>query len=338
MLTTTRSRLAAGVLALAMALAGCSSSGSGTDRAAGSSASSSGSSAAQSWPRTITHDKGTTQIKEQPKNIVSTSITLTGSLLAIGAPVTYSAATEVSSITDKQGFFSQWGEVAGERGVKVLYKNLKFDEEAVIAAKPDLIVVSSLGADSTADQYATLSRIAPTVVIDYSKPWQTVVKQLGRATGNEAGATKAIADFDARAKTARSKITPPGGGTANVVVWNGVAGPTAFAKAGSAHAEIIEALGFTVEAADDSADTSKAEKRNDFAFLSTENAVKNLKADTVFVARADTAVAADLKATKVLASAPAVKAGRVIALGADSFRIDYYSGLNIIKNVEAALS
>lgn len=334
MLTTTRSRLAAGVIAMALALTGCSSSGED----AADSAATPGKSSSQGWPRTITHAKGSTQIKEQPKRIVSTSVTMTGHLLAIGAPVTASAATEVSRITDKRGFFTQWSSVAQKKGVDVLYKNLEFDEEAVIAAEPDLIVVSSLGADSTADQYDKLSKIAPTVVVDYSRPWQDVVAQLGRITGHEDGAKKAVADFDSKLAAAKKNITVPGDGSANVVIWNGTGGETAFAKGGSAHAEIIEGLGFKVSGSDASADNSKEQKRGDFTFLSMENTVKNLSAQTVFVARADDATAADLKKAKVLANAPAVKADRVIAVGADTFRIDYYSALNIVKKAEAALS
>ena len=37
---------------------------------------------------------------------------------------------------------------AAEKGVEVLYPNLEFNEEAVLAADPDLIVVSATGADA----------------------------------------------------------------------------------------------------------------------------------------------------------------------------------------------
>lgn len=337
-----RARSRAGVLAAvvataALGLSACGgSAGAGKASDAGSSASTS-SSSDQGWPRTVQHEKGSTEIPEQPKKIVSTSITLTGSLLAIDAPVTASAATTVGPVTDDQGFFSQWGSVAKDRGVEVLYPNLEFDEEALIAADPDLIVVSSTGADSTADQYEKLSDIAPTIVLDYGKQsWQDLSEQLGEATGQEDGAAKAVESFDARVNEVKGKITVPAGDT-NVVVWNGTAKDTAFAKPGSAHAELMESLGLTVKGADDSVDTSET-ARSDFAFVSIENTVGALKGSTVFLASGNDEDAGDLMGTKVLQDEPAVKAKSVYALGLDSFRIDYYSALNIVDKVEAALS
>ncbi len=80
---------------------------------------------------------------DTPRRIVSTSPSITGILLAIDAPVVASAATTPSSITDAKGFFSQWAAEADHRGVAVLYPNVAFDIEAVVGAKPDLVVVSA---------------------------------------------------------------------------------------------------------------------------------------------------------------------------------------------------
>ena len=48
---------------------------------------------AADWPRQITDSRGTHTLESQPQRIVSTSVTLTGSLLAIDAPVIASGAT-----------------------------------------------------------------------------------------------------------------------------------------------------------------------------------------------------------------------------------------------------
>lgn len=330
----TRHRLGATLAAVAattaLTLTGCSA----TDQsdAAASSETSSGQ-----WPRSIDHVKGSTELDRQPERIVSTSPTLTGTLLAIDAPVVSSAATDPSSITDENGFFSQWADVADGRGVEKLYPNLEFDEEAVIAADPDLIVVSATGADSTVDQYEKLSAIAPTIVIDYGKEsWQDVADELGEATGHEDGAEAAEEKFDEKVSEVKDAVADEAG-QANVVVWNGTSSPTAFAKPGSPHADLIDSLGFTVVGADDSMDTSE-QQRSDFAFVALENAVKAMKGETVFVASGGDSTVDDLTSTSVLAQEPAVKNDRVIALGDDSFRIDYYSGLNILEKVEDALS
>ncbi|MCR3806229.1 hypothetical protein K3Z85_29415, partial [Pseudomonas aeruginosa] len=83
----------------------------------------------------------------KPARIVSTTPSVTGILLAMDAPLVASAATTPSRLTDAKGFFSQWAKVADQRGVEVLYRNLRFDIEAVIAQDPDLLVASATGAD-----------------------------------------------------------------------------------------------------------------------------------------------------------------------------------------------
>lgn len=62
---------------LALGLTGCGSGGTSGGGDASSPASA----------RTITHDLGETVINGTPKRIVSTSVVLTGTLLALGAPV-----------------------------------------------------------------------------------------------------------------------------------------------------------------------------------------------------------------------------------------------------------
>lgn len=323
--TRVKALAAATAAALALALAGC----------AGQSAPAADQTAASGdWPRTIEHENGTTTIPAQPKNVVSTSITLTGTLLAIDAPLSATATTAPSTITDDEGFFSQWAEVAHERDVRSLYPNLEFDEEAVIAAAPDLIVVSSTGADATVDQYDKLSKIAPTIVLDYGdESWQDLAETLGEATGHEREAAKVVADFDSRVADVAKRITIPEG-TANAVVWNGVEGQTAFAKPGGSHGTLLRALGFDIAGAADDVDLSD-QKREDFAFVSIENTTAALTGSVVFVISGDEKTAADLRSTGVLKNAPAVTGGQVHPLGFTSFRIDYYSASQIVDQVES---
>lgn len=321
-----KAALAAGTAVIALALGGCAAS---TEAATDDLAAAGGD-----WPRTIEHVAGSTEIPSKPANIVSTSITLTGALLAIDAPVTATATTTPSDITDDEGFFSQWSEVAHDRGVSSLYPNLEFDEEAVIAAAPDLIVVSSTGADATADQYDKLSDIAPTIVLNYGdQTWQEQAATLGEATGHEADAKKVVDDFDARVADVAGKITVPEG-TADAIVWNGVEGQTAFAKPGGSHGELLQALGFDIEAAPDEFDLSET-ARDDFAFLSVENTTAALTGSVVFLISGGDATADDFVSTKVLANTPAVAAGHVYPLGDTSFRIDYYSASQIVDIVES---
>lgn len=327
-----RNRLAVMVLAAVFALTGAACSGPAAEPTTAPPRTSAGA-GENTWPRTITHALGTTVITSKPKAIVSTSLTLTGTLLSIDAPVTASAASTASSKPGDVGFFAWWADVAKERGVEVLYKNLKYDEEAVIATHPDLIVISTTGADATADQYKALSAIAPTIALDYSSAsWQDIAVELGKATGLESQAQGTVSAFDARVAEVKDQITIPTG-TTNAVVFRGDGGDTAFAKTKGSHGQLLSSLGFDVVGADDALDTSE-QSRTDFAFVSLENTVTALTGQTVFIVTGTGTQVAALEKEPVLKNAPAVKASQVYALGKDSFRIDYYSATSIVDIIE----
>ncbi len=109
-------------------------------------------------------------------------MTLTGSLLAIDAPVVASGATTPNNrVADNRGFLRQWSEVAKARKLTRLYIG-EPSAEAVAAQMPDLISVSATGGDSALPLYDQLKTIAPTLVINYDdKSWQTLLTQLGRS-------------------------------------------------------------------------------------------------------------------------------------------------------------
>lgn len=328
--TTRRLGVVAATALVALTAAACSSDSGTTAESTDSTSAATASDTA--WPRTVEHELGSTEIEAEPLRIVSTSVTLTGILLSMDAPVVASAATTPAATNQDTGFFDWWADVAVDRDVEVLYQNLEFDEEAVIAADPDLIVISTTGADSTADQYDALSDIAPTIGINYStSDWQDVATELGAAIGMEEQAQATIDDFDAHIAEVADSITVPEG-TVNAVVFNGSAGDTAFAKPDGSHGTLLTALGFDVVGADDSLDTSE-QARADFAFVSLENTVQALTAETVLIISGGDDTAAELKAEPVLANAPAVHSGQVYALGENSFRIDYYSGTEIADTV-----
>ncbi len=88
----------------------------------------------------VTDSYGTHTLPSQPLRIVSTSVTLTGSLLAIDAPVVASGATTPNNrVADSRGFLRQWSEVAKARKLARLYIG-EPSAEAVAAQMPDLIL------------------------------------------------------------------------------------------------------------------------------------------------------------------------------------------------------
>lgn len=290
----------------------------------------------EGWPRTIEHPSGALTLPARPERIVSTAPSLTGILLAIGAPVVASAATTPSVMTDDKGFFSQWADIADERGIEILYPNLVFDIEAVIGQDPDLLVASTTGADSVIQHYAELqAQGIPTLVVNYANhSWQDVAIELGKATGLEAQAAEAIRRFDAYAAEIAASL-PPHRGTASIVGYN-IGGSYSIAKPTSAQAQLLAALGMEIVSLPEAL-RGQVTRASDFEFISRENLSAAITGDSVFLLRATDADVEAFLADPVLANLPAVVNKRVYPLGPTSFRIDYYSGRQMIDTVARAL-
>lgn len=284
------------------------------------------------WPRQVTHEAGTLTVEKKPQRVVSTTPSVTGVLLAIDAPVIASAATTPGSLTDAKGFFSQWAGVADERGVEVLYPRLAFDIEAIIGRDPDLVVSSATGADATAQHHAELTAQGlPTIVVNYSNhSWQELATNLGKALGLEAEAAAAIARFDAYAAETAAAITPPEG-KATIVAYN-VGGSYSIGRPSSPQAQVLTSLGFDMVGLPPAL-ASQVTRSSDFDFISRENLSSAIAGDTVFLLNGTQADVDAFLADPVLANLPAVVNKRVYPLGPTSFRIDYYSGRQMIDTV-----
>lgn len=284
--------------------------------------------AAPGWPRRFENADGSvTEIVRRPRRILSTSVTATGTLLAIGAPLAASAGSANGA------FFEQWAAVARERGVTRLWPAGQVDLEAAYAAQPDLIVVSGNGADSAREQFDRLQAIAPAIMVDYGRQdWQGLAVRLGLALGMEAEARDAIARFDARVAEARARLRIPEG-LANIVSYNGPGVDNPIATANSPHARLLQALGFRIESADPAWHGALGQA-GDFVWAPYE-ALTRLTAQTTFVLRADDTGAAAMLRDPVLANLPSVRARQVYGLGRNSFRIDAYSAGEIIDGLLA---
>ncbi|PID96402.1 MAG: Fe2+-enterobactin ABC transporter substrate-binding protein [Actinomycetales bacterium] len=324
-------RLAVVLVAVpALALAGCGGSNN-DDVAAPSSSSTSVDDSPGSWPREIAHEAGTTEIPEKPVTIVSTSVTLTGTLLAIDAPVKATAAASVSPLTDDKGFFQQWAGVADQRGVEVLYPNLQLDLEAVEAIEPDLIVGSSLGSDSTMDAYDQLSEIAPTIILDYgANSWQELSNQLGKATGLESNADAVISEFATLVSDTAADLQLPDQPVA-VISYNGADGTGVFMP-NSSQGTTMTDLGFEyIKVPTELA----ARARSDASFFTPENASTALaEAKTLFPVPTSGDPTAAITADPLLANQPAVSGDALYLTPPTAFRLDYYSGRQLVQKMD----
>lgn len=311
---------------LALGLTGCGSGGASGD----ASASSPGSA------RTITHDLGEAVINGTPKRIVSTSVVLTGTLLALDAPVIGSGASKPDSEGfDDIGFFSHWSAIAKERGVKALYANSELDIEAVTAEKPDLIIIASSGGDSTAKEYDSLSRIAPTVAINYnSESWQDVTRQVADVTGTQARAEELTNTFNSRITELKAGMSGVPTDAVQAIVYTPTKG-LSFAKPDGPHDEIFSALGFKLAEAPASSGEEGA-NRKDFVFATVEQSVQALTSDTLLLVSGDDKTVEQMKADSNYNTTRPVSSGKLVPLGISSFKLDYYSALAMAETLAAA--
>ena len=332
------SRLRQGILAVAAmvlstGLVACGSSGStSTSTAAGSAgasgaasagasgAASAGASAEATWPVTIKGDDGVdVEIKAEPKSIVSTSVTLTGSLLAIDAPVVASTpAKKKDEKTDDNGFFTQWSKQATDKGVKAIDGTEDNLAQTVAGDNPDLIIVAKTGQDSAVKVVESLRQLeVPVLVIDYgSHSWQDVTKTLGQATGRQAKADSVVKDYTTKAEKAK--------------------GANAFTEE-APQVQLLKDLGFTIATVPDSVkgDQSMGD-RKDIVQLSPENVQAGLTGENWVVIAADETAKNAVTTNETFSSAAPVTGGKVQYMPPSSFRLDYYSALEMLDAVQKA--
>ncbi|AQA23221.1 ferrienterobactin-binding periplasmic protein [Rhodococcus sp. MTM3W5.2] len=290
------------------------------------------------WPRTVDTARGPVTVETQPQRIVSTSVTLTGALLSLDAPLIGTGAQPKSTVTDENGLFSQWAGIALQRGVDVLYQGVT-NIEKITAATPDLIVVAARGGDSAAEQYDLLSKIAPTLVFDYTdKSWQELTTQIADAIGAEDRAGQLINEFDTKVAAARSTIAPAlqaGFTPVNLLTYNSPQDSRMF-TAESAQGQLVDRLGMAL--APLPADIANADKgvmagRADVVPVGLENLSRALPGAATFIINAEQPAADALAADPTLQGIPSVQRHAVFALGYDSFRLDYYSAGNFVDRV-----
>jgi iron complex transport system substrate-binding protein len=286
------------------------------------------------WPRTLMTSKGPVTLQEPPKKIVSTSITITGTLLALDAPIIGSAATiPNTNISDDKGFFIQWSEVAKAKELKVLYQT-EHNAEAVIKANPDLIFIAATSGDSALKLYDQLKDIAPTVVINHgNKSWTQLSKVLGRFIGLENNAISLVTEFDSNVNEFKKLATLPPQPTTPMVYYQDGTGANIFTSE-SAQGQLLSSLGFTLAPIPDSVRGNLSMgKRNDIVIVGGENFPDALTGNSLLLFAAEPPQVNKIKNNNYLKETPAIKGSAVYAVGNDTFRLDYFSASNLITRL-----
>ena len=197
---------------------------------------------ASGFPQRFDHRFGSTEVTGAPRRVVSLGHTGHDDLLALGVvPV---------GLRYWYGDFPHgvwpWAEPAlrGETP-EVLRGDLSM--ERIAALRPDLILAISSGI--TAEDYAILSQIAPTIATeaaygDFGTPWAVRARTTGRAIGREEAAEAAIAAIHDRMAAIRA-AHPEWAGQQAVAAYAWGGAPGAF-RAGDPRVDVLTDLGFAL--------------------------------------------------------------------------------------------
>ena len=151
----------------------------------------------------------------------------------------------------------------------------------------------------------------------------------------------AVERMDVTAKTkaekAKSAISAPKGATSVFTVpGDGTKGANAFTEE-APQAQLLKDLGFTIAAVPDSVkgDQSMGE-RKDIVQLSPENVQAGLTGENWVVIAADETAKNAVTTNETFSSAAPVTGGKVQYMPPSSFRLDYYSALEMLEAVQKA--
>lgn len=201
--TSSRSRnravlllLAAGIAILAL-LAGCSTGAVGGSEETGSAT---GVEREGDFPRTVTHTYGETEIPAAPQRVatiswVNADVSLALGVVPVGMPRNAFGGNAAGSTDWFDAALAQVGGQAPE-----MYSETDgINTQAIAALEPDLILGVYSG--MTAEEYETLSKIAPTVAMPegdapFGTAWQDSTRLIGEALGRSERAEELITDVE----------------------------------------------------------------------------------------------------------------------------------------------
>jgi len=293
----------------------------------------------EGWPKSISDSYGTVTLDRPPKRIVSTSVSITGTLLTIDAPLIASGGTRPNTrVANEDGFFKQWSEVANERKVAPLYQGVA-NAESVAKQKPDLILVSATGGDSAVKLYKQFSTIAPTIVVNYDdKSWQDLARLLADITDKKAEAERAISKFEIKLSDVKKQIVLPPQPISALVYYGDDRGGNFWTKE-SAQGQVLSSLGFSLsELPEGLKDNHQLGKRKDIIPVNGEKFADAITGQSVLLFAANDSTVSQMKSNKFISHLTPITQSRVYAMGDDSFRLDYYSSMNLLSTIESTFN
>lgn len=296
--------VAAAAVVAAGVLAGCGSSTPETTTDAGNAS-------GGTFPTTVEHFFGTTEIKEAPKRVVSLGYTDDQTMLALGTVPVGMVDQYPNPEGTSPDINTQWAWVKDKWGSakpEVVMKNgdTEPNYEKIAELRPDLIVAVYSEADQS--WYDKLTKIAPVVgrtkaeTEPFSAKWQDNALQVAKALGKEAEGAKMIKAVDD--KMAEAKKANPDWANETAVVTSWYKDAVAPFATTDVRGQVVTGIGFK--------GNTKVDELADGKFyvtLSPER-IDVMNVDRIFVI-ADEADQKALKDFELFANLPAVKSGKV---------------------------
>ncbi|PRY61455.1 iron complex transport system substrate-binding protein [Knoellia remsis] len=269
--------LAALLISLLLGLTACGSGGSADEPAASGGASGEGG----TWPRTITHAMGTTEIKKQPVRVLALDNSYAEATLALQAQLV--GFTQYRGLGETLPDYLGDARTAYAKDAKSVGTLAEPNLEQIAALQPDLIISAKVRHEKI---YPQLSKIAPTVMSETTgAQWKDNMTMFGKALGKEDLAAQILGDYEkAAAEVGKAVNAKAGNPTISVVRF--LDGPTRLYQKASFTGIILEDAGLARPPSQDV---------DDFAAEISEEKIKDADADKIFVTTYD---AEDDKGTK----------------------------------------
>lgn len=269
--------------------------------------------ATDTFPVSIEHAFGTTEIDEEPTRVATWGWGSTEAAIAVGV---YPVAVAEQTYTVGEGNLLPWVEEAyDEAGVEhpaVLTDaaggaEVPYDE--FIAAEPDLILAPYSGL--TQEQYEELTKIADVVAYPeapWTTPWDDNIEITAEALGRSDDGEQVLEDIDAGLE-AQAEEHPEFEGQTIAAVYPSPNGVSVYTEL-DPRAEILTELGFETAPSVGALDTSDGGFYYDLSFES----VDELDADVLVAYFATQEEADAFMVDKKAQAIPAVAAGKVAAV------------------------
>ncbi|MBN9214376.1 MAG: hypothetical protein ABS62_08590 [Microbacterium sp. SCN 70-200] len=295
--------------AAALLLTGCATSSASTDT--GSSAAATG----DAFPVTITHALGETTIAAKPERVAAISWGNQDVALALGVvPVGMDAQVWAWSGTVDPGVYEWTSDKLDELGADMptLFDTTDgIDFEAISDTTPDIILAAQSGL--TADDYSTLSAIAPVVAypdIPWFTPWREQITLNATGLGLKAEGEALVSDLEAQIADATADAGFAGKTAAFFYMNPADLSTVSLYTSGDSRTAFLGDLGF-----DEPQVAADAAASGTFYLdFSAENADQLADVDVIVTYGDDTLLAA-LQADPLWSTLPAVQAGAVVAVG-----------------------